>query len=48
MVIVVMGIYIDVYDDDDYGYDVFDDGKFSFRGHGGDGHGDVMVMTVIS
>ena len=44
-----MGIYSDVYDDGDYGYDdEFDDGKFNYRGHGGDGHGDVMVMAVIS
>ena len=43
---VVMGIYSDVYDD--YGYDVFDDGKFNYRGHGDDGQCDVMVMAVIS
>ena len=29
MVIVVMGIYSDVYDDGDYGYDAFDDSKFN-------------------
>ena len=46
MVISVMGIYSDVYDD--YGYDVFDDGNFNYRGHGGDGQCDVMVMAVIS
>ena len=44
----VMGISSDVYDDGDYGYEEFDDGKFKYRGHGGDGHGDVMVMAVIS
>ena len=29
----LMGIYSDV-------YDALDDGKFNYRGHGGDGHGD--------
>ena len=49
MVIVVIGIYSDVYNyDGDYGYDAFDDGKFKYRGHGGDGHGHVMLMAVIS
>ena len=42
MVIVVMGIYSDVYDVGDYGHDAFDDGQFkNYRGHGGDGHGEV-------
>ena len=36
----VMGIYSDV-------YDAFDDGKFNYRGPGGDGHGDVMVMAAV-
>ena len=48
MVIAVMGIYSDVCDDCDYGHDAFDDGKFNYRGHGGDGRGDVMVMADIS
>ena len=48
MVIVVMVIYSDVYDDDDYGLGfVWWWGEFNYRGHGGDGH-DVLMMTVIS
>ena len=43
----VMGIYSDVYDDRDYGYDALDDGKFNYRGHGVYGHRDVMVMAVV-
>ena len=43
----MMGIHSDVYDDGDYGHDAFDDGKFNnYRGHGGDGHGHVMLMAV--
>ena len=47
MGVVVMGIYSDVYDDRDYGYDAFDCGKFKYRGHGGDGNGDVMAMMAV-